>query len=926
MAPPKDIARSYPKRGITADVGFRSEPFFCGEGSFNSTQNAGNAIQFDPDFTFTNGLSVTYWMWHNGESATRYNGFFGQVAFGSITANSLRFHSKQLGASYDVANAFEARVWNHVCFTLSQDGTAVKCYLNGVEQTLGSQPASALTLPSGSGIADGGIATFQNDASAGSLSMGGYMAKYALYNAVLTQDQVRQIMRAQTFAEVNAIQACQFYFELAANNTDSTGNATTVEDRGTVTYGVTKPQLPHGLDLARGAAQARCFTGRGVDFDGSADGLSSTATLSINTSGAKATLACWVNPDVSTSGNKTIISNTIDTNNNQFTIYQNGTSYAVSAVYASGFTKVNHFANTQVTVGAWTFLCAVWNFDATSLTFYVNGVSFTDTPSTAVGSTNNTFEIGCREPAGSKSQFFDGQIASIQLFDTTLTAAQVRELYHNPEQVLPTGVSASNLRRYYPLSDYNDNGSTGGRYFQDMGADGKPAEDKGSASMAFAQPVPCPQLGLTQSATRLYFPANVANFADFTLGSALGSSFTYATWVQPVNDNSQGLYCLFTSGSSDQFSAYMLSAGTIQAGNTSNVTTTETVTLGNWTHIVITGDSSSPHAKVYINGSAATLSGTIDSAGMTETGVRIGMRGASSTANRQAHCIFAESAFWDVNLSASEVTTLYNSGVMGFDTSSVQSSQLKAWHKYDNATTLKDYSGEGRNATVSGTFAAASFPENASGSTLVGDFSLKRKGVSVLNPTGTPTSSLVQSAIISNDGSLSPDPSKGGYSFSAFIRFEQASGSSPWFPMVFSGTNYLTASKRFILNFGDTSVAANAPGISISDGSTLRDYNWPSVLSNPEEWHQLAFTVDYSTSPNTTFRLYLDGALVSTQATHAHSAFDPGDIIVGSYTSANGNFPGAIACFKINQAKLSDNEIKQIYNSDLRLIKGLANE
>jgi len=33
MAPPKDIARSYPKRGLTADVGFRSEPAFVGDGA-----------------------------------------------------------------------------------------------------------------------------------------------------------------------------------------------------------------------------------------------------------------------------------------------------------------------------------------------------------------------------------------------------------------------------------------------------------------------------------------------------------------------------------------------------------------------------------------------------------------------------------------------------------------------------------------------------------------------------------------------------------------------------------------------------------------------------------------------------------------------------------------------------------------------------
>jgi hypothetical protein len=284
--------------------------------------------------------------------------------------------------------------------------------------------------------------------------------------------------------------------------------------------------------------------------------------------------------------------------------------------------------------------------------------------------------------------------------------------------------------------------------------------------------------------------------------------------------------------------------------------------------------------------------------------------------------ILNDVACWNTELSLSDAQSLYNSGVQGMDVSTVQSSNLKGWWKCDDLTTLKDYSGNGANAAVTGTFAAASFPENASGSTIVGDFSLKRKGVSVLNPTTTPNVSLVQSAIISNDGSLTPDPSKGGYSFSAFIRFQQSSGAT-WYPVVFGATNYNTASQRFILIF-NTSVASLR--MTMSDGSTPRDYYWPSGLSDPEEWHQLAFTIDYTTSPNTTFKLYLDGALVSTQATHVHSAFDPGDILVGSYTYSNGNFPGAIACFKMYQAKLSDNEIEQIYRSDLRLIKGLANE
>jgi hypothetical protein len=203
---------------------------------------------------------------------------------------------------------------------------------------------------------------------------------------------------------------------------------------------------------------------------------------------------------------------------------------------------------------------------------------------------------------------------------------------------------------------------------------------------------------------------------------------------------------------------------------------------------------------------------------------------------------------------------------------------------------------------------------------------MKRKGVSVLNPTSMPVNSLIRPAVIPNDGSLTPDPSKGGYSFSAFIRFEQASGATPWKPAVFSVTTYWASVNRVTLSFGDLSVAAAPPKLTISDGTQGRDYTWPSALSDPEEWHQLAFTIDYTTSPNTTFKLYVDGALVKTQSTHVHTAFSPGDFIIGSSLAAGTNFPGAIACFRMHQAKLSDNEMEQVYRSDLRLIKGLENE
>jgi hypothetical protein len=660
---------------------------------------------------------------------------------------------------------------------------------------------------------------------------------------------------------------------------------------------------------------ARVYTGRAVDFDGSADRITAAH---YNPGGDYLTTTAWVNAD--TIRNQGIVHNG-NTGRNSFLFYMGGSG---SLIFywndTTGDAYILH--QTPLKAGQWHHLVMVLDMSDPAdhqVTCYIDGITATGTRTASSWVGDNTYQFGNQYGTAG---WFDGKIADCRIYDVALTQAQIRELYHNPEQVLPTGVSASNLRRYYPLSDYNDTAGTGGRYFQDMGADGEPAEDKGSSSMAFAQPVPCPQLGLQQSATRLLFPGGTTTHNAVATTAALGTNASVSCWFQCNNPSPVGIVWSVGVSGTNHWYIY------IQSGNMiigpGNITI-GSVTEGAWTHLVVTTDSGSPPYKAYVNGAEVSLTGTDTARSLTSGSFEIGNQDVASSPFVFTG-ILNDVACWNTELSLSDAQSLYNSGVQGMDVSTVQSSNLKGWWKCDDLTTLKDYSGNGANATVTNTFNAASFPENASGSTIVGDFSMKRKGVSVLNPTATPAGALVQSAVISNDGSLTPDPSKGGYSFSAFIRFEQASGANPWFPMVFSGTDYLPGSERFILNFGNNSVAANPPGITISDGTTPRDYNWPSVLSNPEEWHQLAFTIDYSTSPNTTFRLYLDGALVSTQATHAHSAFDPGDIIVGAYTSGNGNFPGAIACFKMYQAKLSDNEIEQIYRSDLRLIKGLENE
>jgi len=914
---PKDIARSYPKRGITADVGFRSEPKFCGDGSteFDGSADKVTAAHYNPSGDY---LTTTAWvnadtlraqgLIHNGDTGRNsflfyMNGSTGDLDFywNDTTGDARIRHQTQLATGQ----------WYHLAAVMDMSDSAdhqVTWYIDGIAAT-GSRTSATW-------YGDNSYQFGNQYSSAGWFD--GKIANCRIYNAALTQDQIRELYNNPGLDFPSGLTASNLrrHYKLETNFNDSGADSENATASGSPSFTVDRPQLPRGLDLARGAAMARVYTGRAVDFDGSADRI--TAAY-YNPSGDYLTTTAWVNADaLRTQG---LIHNG-NTGRNSFLFVMNDASGNTDLYWndTTGDARIRH--QTQLATGRWYHLAAVMDMsDAADhqVTFYIDGIAATGTRTSAGWVGDNSYQFGNQY---STALFFDGKIADCRIYDVALTQAQVRELYHNPEQVLPTGVSASNLRRYYPLSDYNDTGGTGGRWFQDMGADGEPAEDQGSALMAFAQPVPCPQLGLQQSATRLLFPGGTTTHNAVATTTALGTNASVSCWFQSNNTSSIGLIWSVGLSGTNHWYVYIQSGNIIIGpGNITIGPATE----GAWTHLVLTTDSGSPPYKAYVNGAEVSLTGTDTARSLTSGSFEIGNQDVASSPFVFSG-IINDIACWNTELSLSDAQSLYNSGVMGMDVSTVQSSNLKGWWKCDDLDTLKDYSGNGANATVTNNFSAASFPENASGSTIVGDFSMKRKGVSVLNPTATPAGAKVQSATISNDGSLSPDPSKGGYSFSAFIRFEQASGSSPWFPMVFSGTNYLTASKRFILNFGDNSVAANAPGITISDGSTPRDYNWPSVLSNPEEWHQLAFTIDYTTSPNTTFKLYLDGALVSTQATNVHSAFDPGDILVGSYTSSNGNFPGAIACFKMYQTKLSDDEIEQIYNSDLRLIKGLANE
>ena len=113
----------------------------------------------------------------------------------------------------------------------------------------------------------------------------------------------------------------------------------------------------------------------------------------------------------------------------------------------------------EITLNTWTHFAVVYDDDATSNNpvMYINGVSV------AIGSPRNT-PSGTKDDdsslnlligaSGLASREFDGSISEIAMYDTELTASQVRTLYNGREPYNhKEGIATGNLKAWWRMGD-----------------------------------------------------------------------------------------------------------------------------------------------------------------------------------------------------------------------------------------------------------------------------------------------------------------------------------------------------------------------------------------------------------------------------------------------------------------------------------------
>ena len=284
--------------------------------------------------------------------------------------------------------------------------------------------------------------------------------------------------------------------------------------------------------------------------------------------------------------------------------------------------------------------------------------------------------------------YLDGRENNFQVFDTTLTQAQVQELYTNPEKILPTGVASSNLKLHLPMQEgvgsyvYDGSGNqnhgtlTGATWDSTKYSEGyQNALVRSNVPMIFDGTNDYVSLGTTYSYTNNTFSAWIKPEANSSADRRI---------IDTTDGNDDGLL-LYVRGDNDKIQ-YSVNGSGLQSASTYN---------GQWVHVVGTYDGSTQ--KLYINGSLDQSTSTSQTISTTTNAI-IGARSYTSQTSPFKGLI-NEVAIWDVALDADAITALYNSGTpldATADSGNYASTDgLQGYWRNDNVTTWTDRANTG---------------------------------------------------------------------------------------------------------------------------------------------------------------------------------------------------------------------------------------
>lgn len=290
---------------------------------------------------------------------------------------------------------------------------------------------------------------------------------------------------------------------------------------------------------------AALYTGRGLDFDGVND------VVTIGATGVTVkSVVFYANPD--------------------------DTTEAFMQLQSTGAVRIEATAGTLSATGF------------TSPTLYVNGAAGSTVSAAAwqqIAVTSSTGVSASNVLLGqSNTSFYAGAMSNVKFFSVELTAAQIAELYANPEQALPTGVSAGDLVGWWPMSENNATFA--------IAIDGSPTNLGGSitgATYILSQESPLPQLGLKSNYMPMVFDGVNDIITNIESISGL-SEFSISTWILP-SEVSGNYHIISVSTGASNRTVILIQSSTIRCGvwngsSTTGTTKSANIVAGKLYHVV----------------------------------------------------------------------------------------------------------------------------------------------------------------------------------------------------------------------------------------------------------------------------------------------------------------------------------------------------
>jgi hypothetical protein len=612
---------------------------------YNDTALASSTALFMHDATSSRSASTYKWI----------------AAYLTSNSTNLSTYVRIGGTAYNavgptLATGYYTNAWHHVCSTFdkSLSSARLKIYIDG---TLSG------TADATNGDIDAGGFPEIGRWEQGSGYFNGKIDEVRMYNRALTAGEIKSQYDAATPDKGNSSvsqpqgtgrldSGLAGYWKLDDGSGTSAGDASTNANTGTLTNG---PTWTTGQ------------IGGAVNFDGTDDYID-LGDLSVTESAPALTWSLWVNPANFSGGLRSLIAKFNNDNTQTSWMVETGNANAAGLIVAIPTTTTDGSTYGEVTTAVLTV--STWNlvtvvFDGTQtgnsnrLKIYVNGVQMLVTYTGTIPSTTQATTSNARIAAKSNlTGYFPGLVDEVRLYNRALSNDEISQLYR---LTAPTGTDTG-LKGYWSFNGKDISGTTA----YDQSGAGNNGTLTNSPTKVIGK------LGQGLSFDGVDDEVSIADQVALRPGSG---SWSVSVWAKPSNtsQNSGIVTKRQTSGAFEQWGVAVCGTDNCSASgkkitfimreslsNHRYFITTSDVADGNWHHIVAVANSGANTLMFYIDGVAVAGSQTTSGSWPTIDNTDA-MKIGSSNGSNYMNGLIDEVRLYNRALSASEITTLYNS-------------------------------------------------------------------------------------------------------------------------------------------------------------------------------------------------------------------------------------------------------------------------